>query len=63
MLTGSGEMIAARNHRLNASEDTVCIQTCKRARAERKWFARFMNRDAGQLGFYSAAVFFVPNGA
>jgi hypothetical protein len=54
----SGEMIAARIHRLNALEDTVCIQTCKPAFPRAKAVARFMNREAGQLRFYSAKLRF-----
>jgi hypothetical protein len=63
MLMGSGEMIAARKHRLNAAEDTVCIQTCKPAFPRAKAAARFMNRDAVELRFYSAKAFFASNGA
>jgi hypothetical protein len=53
---GSGEMIASLKHRLNAFEDTVCIQTCKPGVPWAKPVARFMNREAEQLRFYSAKV-------
>jgi hypothetical protein len=58
MLMGSGKMIAARKHRLNALEDTVCIQTCKPGFPKATPVAWFMNRDAGQLRFYAAKLFF-----
>jgi hypothetical protein len=62
MLMGSGKMIAARKHCLNAVEDTVCIQTCKPALPRANPVARFMNRDAGQLRFYSAKALFAHEG-
>jgi hypothetical protein len=56
MLMASGEVIAARKHRSNAFEDTVCTQTCKPAVPSAKPAARFMNSEATQLRFYSAKV-------
>jgi hypothetical protein len=59
----SGKTIATRKHRLNALEDTVCIQTCKPAFPKAKAVARFMNREAGQLRLYSAKLLFASIGA
>jgi hypothetical protein len=63
MRTGSGPVVALQNIAVQTlREDTVCIQTCKRAFLRVETCARFMNRDARQLSFYSATAFFRRQG-
>jgi len=53
-------LVALQNIAINPCEDTVCIQTCKPG-SPSEAAARFVNRTPGQLNFYSAAAFSLPN--
>jgi hypothetical protein len=51
-------LVALQNLAPDASEDTVCVQTCKRRDPALQRVARFMNRRARQMSFYAATAIF-----
>jgi hypothetical protein len=55
-----GVLVALQNFAPDASEDTVCVQTCKRRALQR--VARFMNSGARQMSFYAASQVFRRRG-
>jgi hypothetical protein len=57
-----GVLVALQNFAPDASEDTVCVQTCKRRDPALQRVARFMNSGARQMSFYAASQVFRRRG-